>query len=151
MTIMGKKIILGVLIGFLLMSGWVEGANRKGAIIKVITERNDQYRGELIAVKKDFLLILDSGSGYDVSIPLSGIRVVKILQNSQTVLGMMVGCAAGAALGYSRFKRESTDFSRQTYGAGGILLPAFAPVYPIVYGLAGTLVGGVVGAMIRPE
>ena len=65
-----------------------------------------QISGELIAVKENSLLLLDSESGADVSVDIKDIKVIK-MKKSMTRLGMGIGCVAGVLTGLGSAKALS--------------------------------------------
>jgi hypothetical protein len=58
-------------------------AKKRGAELIIIKTNGQQIRGELITVKKDSLLLLDSGIGADVSVDIDDIKVIKIMKVSE--------------------------------------------------------------------
>ena len=112
---------------------------KQGAI--VITKTDGQLiGGELIAVKPNSLLLLDT-VGKDVSVDIGDIKVIRIVKKSKAGLGARIGSAAGtlggiifvAIIDTALGEEESVPF----YGYclfGGIGL------------CVGALVGGIIGA-----
>ena len=82
----------------LLFNGWAAGAKR-GAEIVVQKTDGFQIQGELIAVKKSSLLLLESESRYDVSVDVKEIRLVHILKGPKTGLGAISGFLVGGVVG----------------------------------------------------
>jgi len=121
----GKKFIALFLISSLLMlSTNLYAKERRGAEL-IIQRIGDQARkvkrtqldgtpwettditgiwGELIAVKPNSLLLLDA-SGKDVSADIADIKAIRIMKKSKfwtgAGIGVLIGGAAGAILGYS--------------------------------------------------
>jgi len=95
-------------------------------------------RGELIAVKVNSLLILDSESGADITVGIEDVKVIKIMKKSKawggTFLGLMIGGFAGAALGSS---------------GGGDSAAIGALIVGIGVGIVGAFVGAVIGSSFR--
>jgi len=117
---------------------------KRGSI--VLTKKDgQQIEGELVIVKPNSLLLLDT-EGKDVSVDIADIKVIRIGKKSKAGLGARIGSAAGtlggiifvaiidAALG----EEESIPF----YGYcifGGIGL------------CVGALVGGIIGAVVGTD
>jgi hypothetical protein len=76
------------------------------------------FRGELIAVKKDSILLLDRYSGADVTVDLREIGVIKIVRKSKALqgigLGLLIGGVGGALLGLTSNNAESNSPPRIT-------------------------------------
>jgi hypothetical protein len=121
---------------------WLLGtlyAEKKGA--ELVIEKKDSWyeRGELIAVKQDSLLLLDS-AGTDVSVDIGNIKTIKITKNSKAVLGAGIGFLIGAAIGVSALASENSK------SQGGWFSIEFPSYYGAVLGLPTALVGAIIGA-----
>ena len=107
----GKKFILLLLVFSLLALSGNLYAKKRGATL-IIQRRGDQVqtrykdtpweksvitgiRGELIAVKQNSLLLLDSESGVDVTIDIKEIKAVAIEKKSKALLGALLGIPIG--------------------------------------------------------
>jgi len=132
----GKKLISLVLIFSLMMlSTNLYAKERRGAKL-IITKKNGlQTAGELIAVKPNSLLLLNT-EGRDVSVGIADIRNIRILKKSKALLGAGIGLVVG--------------------GGGGVLFPhivggASDPWYwsqiGILTGFGGLLAGAIVGGL----
>ena len=95
-----KKLITLILCVSLLVTaqGNLAANKKQGATLKIET-KDGQIKGELIAVKKDSLLLKDSWSGADVSIDITNIKVIRIVRGSQAAKGGGYGFLIGAVLG----------------------------------------------------
>jgi hypothetical protein len=97
--------------------------------------------GELIAVKPNSLLLLDA-SGKDVSVDIADIKAIRIVKKSKfwigAGIGVLIGGAAGAILGYSEGDDPPDIIS---FSAGEKAL-----IVGISLGLTGFLLGGNAGA-----
>ena len=95
-------------------------------------------RGELIAVKQNSLLLLDT-EGKDVSVGIADIKFIRILKKSKALLGaglgIMVGGGGGVLLGGSAYEGMSLG-PREAR----LLLGAFGAA-------TGLLIGGIGGAI----
>lgn len=106
----------------------------------VITERDGlTVKGELIVVRRDSVLLKESGSSYDVSIPLSAIKTIKVDQGSGAVPGVILGIATGGIIGM---------YTGQAIGKddGGWL--NFETLFMAIGAAAGVVIGGGSGLWI---
>jgi hypothetical protein len=93
---MKKRILLFSML--FLLNGWAAAAKR-GAEIVVQKTDGHQIQGELIAVKKSSLLLLEAESRYDVSVDVKEIQLVHILKGPKTGLGAISGFLVGGVVG----------------------------------------------------
>jgi hypothetical protein len=120
------------------------GANIK--IYKIKTEMKEwpwekaDIRGELIAVKKNILLLKEKETGVDVSVDVSEIKSIKVMEGSTTLgdaaLGALVGVLAGGLVGLA-----------QPVGDGFLSELDRAANFG-KYALVGVAVGGIGGALL---
>jgi len=77
----------------------LEAGARRGA--EIVVQKNDghQIHGELIAVKKTSLLLLDAESRIDVSVNMKEIELIHVLKGPKTGLGAISGFLVGGAVG----------------------------------------------------
>lgn len=75
-------------------------AEKKGA--NLIIQRVDRIRvrGELIAVKKDSLLLLERESVAGVTVDIGDIEVIKIVRGSRVLVGGITGLLFGGVIGF---------------------------------------------------
>jgi len=93
-----KKFISLFLVFSLMMLSMNLYAKRRGAKL-LITQKNGQPReGELIVVKPNSLLLLDS-EGKDLSVDIADIKVIQIVRKAKTWAGTGLGLLAGGILG----------------------------------------------------
>ncbi len=71
---------------------------RRGAELIITKKDRQQVEGELITVKPNSLLLLDS-EGKDVSVNIEGINVIRIVKRSSTSGGAIVGFLIGGVVG----------------------------------------------------
>jgi hypothetical protein len=90
--------ILLILI-LLCLSANLIGKESRGIMLTVHNKNGRLIRGELIAVKRNSLLLIDSESGRDVSIPTNSINVLEKGAVKGAVLGFLIGAGVGLALG----------------------------------------------------
>ncbi len=129
-------------------------AKKKGAELIVQQIDGQQAIGELIAVKENSLLLLDSESGADVSVYIRKIKLIEIVKESKTLawggIGLVSGAVIGALIGYL----EGDDFP---IGETGVVItwPGPTPItadakalnYGIGCGIAGGALGGIAGTI----
>lgn len=145
-----KSLYLILIIVILLMiSGNLGAKERKHGDELMIQKRDGQdVRGELIAVKQNSLLLLESVSSADLSVGISDIEVI-VFENKPKVftragLGLLIGASAGALLGLMYGSDEQNgigepDRVSRSASKKALTLGAF-------FGLLGTLGGGLAGA-----
>jgi hypothetical protein len=101
---MRKCISLFLVFSILTLSIPLTAKERKGADLIIQRTDGTQVRGELIAVKKYSLLLLDT-EGRDVSVIIEDIKVITILKKLKSskgaLYGLLIGGAIGVAFGYS--------------------------------------------------
>ena len=137
-----KFISLFLIFFFVILSSNLYAKERRGATL-IITKTDDlQIQGELITVKPNSLLLLNT-EGRDVSIGIGDIRVIRIVKKSRFVqslgIGLLIGAGTGAILGLA--EGESVDFFGGTITAGENALIGGA-----LLGLNGLILGGIAGA-----
>ena len=133
---MKKFVALFLVFSLLALSGNLY-AKKKGAELAVEETDGQQVRGELIAVKQNSLLLLDSEAA-DVSIDVSKIKNITIVKKSKVFLGaglgLLIGAVAGAVIGKSIEEGHDIPVVGPTAGAG------------IIGGVAAGVIGGLIGA-----
>jgi hypothetical protein len=142
MKIMTAKLIASVLVvSFLVLPADLSAKERRGADLIVTRLDGSQAAGELIAVKRDSLLLLNN-VGRDESIDLAAIKSVRIVRRSRAGLFAGIGGAAGAAVGAAVgiYKGGGDDESGPASIRGGV-----------VYGALGALAGLLAGSMVNSD
>ena len=71
---------------------------RRGAELIITKKDGQQIEGELIAVKPNSLLLLNT-EGKDVAVGIADIRVIRIVKKSKALLGVGTGLLGGAVGG----------------------------------------------------
>jgi len=128
-----KKFISLFLVFYLLALSENLYAQKKGAELVITKKDGLPIGGELIAVKKNSLVLLDSYSDAGVSIDVENIKFIKIVKKSKVLLGVGLGLLLGGGLG--SLYGTSTD----TYDSD------LRPLAFIVYGGGGAALGALVG------
>jgi hypothetical protein len=115
---------------------------RRGA--KLIVTKNDgrQISSELITVKPNSLLLLDT-EGKDVSIGITDIKVIRIVRKSKALLGAGIGFGAGALLGPLLAPVIFHAWHEEYDGPGVLLIeiPVGSAIGAILGGITGALLG----------
>jgi hypothetical protein len=82
---MKKFISLFLIFSLMMLSANLYAKERRGAKLIITKKDGHQIEGELITVKPNSLLLLDT-EGKDVSIDIKAIKVIKIRKNPRLVL-----------------------------------------------------------------
>ena len=133
-----KKIIALLLVISVLVAVPEDLAAKERRGAKVLIQKKDGFviEGELIAVKKNMLLLLDSQLGADVSIDIYNVKIIKVVKDVKATngfylgIGIISGGTAGAIFGgivHPLSPRSSWKFS-------------YVP-QPIFFGVIGALAG----------
>jgi hypothetical protein len=142
------KKIMTLIIGISLLfpSGALFAKERQGVQLVITKTDGTEIKGELIGLKQDSTLILESSSKISASLDISDIKVIKIVKGSNTgtgvFLGLLAGGATGAMIGGAISSNNNTNGIINTdeiyLAAGGI-----------IGGLAGGILGGIIGSSIH--
>jgi len=133
-----KAIASALAVSLLALPDGLSAKERRGAELVVTRLDGSQVNGELIAVKRDSLLLLSYGR--DESIDLADVKTVRIVKKSRAgkgaLYGFLVGAAGGALWG-------SANQDSDVWGNGTALI---AGAYVGAIGaLSGLLAGSVLG------
>lgn len=133
-----KKVFTSILVLSLLVSihGELLAEEKRGAELLIQKKDGEDVRGELIAIKQNSLLILDSVLKTDLSVDIDEIKIVIIMKKTKALVGVIVGGALGALLGYMSYQ-PSVGFTLD-FGRGGTSLVA---------GFMGGGIGAAIGAL----
>ena len=80
------------------LSGSLIAKERRGAMLRITKKDGQQIRGELITIKPNSFLLLDT-KGKDVSIDIEDIKFIKFGRKSKILQGMSLGFFIGGASG----------------------------------------------------
>ncbi len=80
-----KFISLFLVFSLVMLSVNLYAKERRGAKLIITKKNGQQVKGELITVKPNSLLLLDT-EGKDVSVGIADIKVIKIVKKSQVVM-----------------------------------------------------------------
>ena len=133
-----KFISLFLVFSLMMLSVNLHAKERRGAKLLITKKDGQQVQGELITVKPNSLLLLNT-EGKDESIDIADIRVITIVKKSKVGKGALYGLLIGGVIGVVEGIREGKDgfiFSSSELAAMGGL----------VFGLLGALLGAGIGA-----
>jgi hypothetical protein len=88
----------------------LEPGQKPGAKLVIQKKDGQQVKGELIAVKKNSLLLKESGTEVDASVDIKDVSVITIVKKSKTSMGAALGLSTGVLIGainYSANKKNS--------------------------------------------
>ena len=126
-------------------------AKKKGAELIVQKIFGQQVRGELITVKENSLLLLDSESGADVSVDIREIRLIEIVKKSKSLAWGGIGLVSGAVIGALTGYLQGDDPPiRVRFGSTIIMTgpPMFTADEKALYGGIGWgILGGAIGGI----
>jgi hypothetical protein len=107
---------------------------RRGAKLLITKKDRWQIEGELITVKPNSILILDT-EGKDVSVGIAEIKVIRIVKKSKDLLGagigLLIGVGPGALIGYKVGWKTSEGalWGGVVGGLAGALIGCFTGIY----------------------
>lgn len=133
-----QKLISHFLIISLLILPMTLTANeRRGADLVINKTDGNQVKGELIAVKRNSLLLKEAESGADWAVGVAEIKTITIVKKSKFLLGaglgLLIGGGGGAIIG-SVTEPEETDSPG-----------AYKYYYGVFFGGLGLLLGAIWG------
>ncbi len=137
-----SEAIAFILFGLMVLGSISWATERQGAQVVVTLKSGGKITGELLAVKKDFLVLSADGSGMvrDESIAVQDVREVKVIRRSKAgtsmLIGLLAGAGTGAVIGYSDGNDEPGFFSFTARQKAAIMA--------VGAGLTGLLVGAIV-------
>jgi len=120
------------------------GKREKHGAKLIVTKLDGQLiKGELIAVKPNSLLLLDT-EGKDVSVGIAEIKVIRIVKKSKAGKGALYGLLIGGVIGVAAGSIGGKDdymFSSS----------ALAAIGGLAFGLYGALLGAGIGAVVGTD
>ncbi len=145
MNPLGKKFISLFLIFSLMMLPTSLYAKKRGAKLIVTKLDGQQIKGELITVKPNSLLLLDT-EGKDVSIDIADIKVIEIVKKLMEKAGLGAGIGALIGITVGTLIVSSSERAEELEMSFGWRL-FFGAVFGV---LPGILVGGIIGVVAGP-
>jgi len=142
---MKKFISLFLIFSLIMLSVNLYAKQKRGATL-IITKKNyQQIKGELITVKENSLLVLDT-EGKDVSVDIKDIKVIEIKKKSKAVIGFLAGGITGAILGYASYKKRTTGNGIDVFSIDIDFGPAGRA---ILGGILLGAIGSIIGAQVE--
>ncbi len=135
--IFGKFITPALIVLLLVIPSNMTAKERRGADLVVTRLDGSQVSGELIAVKKDSLLLLSYGR--DESVDLATIKTLRIVKKSLAGKGALYGFLAGALFGAIGASGGVDEYS------AGESMVLFGGFYGLIGGLGGLSLGAIMG------
>jgi len=140
---MKKQVIILILTSFCLLGNLSAQDRKKGADIIVKKKDGKTIRGELLAVKNDEIILMDSLNQTGIKLKSEGIQKITIVKKGGFFkglgLGLAIGGGSGAVLGLASGNDEPGFFSMtagEKMAVGGLGL-----------GVLGALAGGILGVI----
>ena len=136
-----RKKLISVFLVFSLvaLSGSLMGKERKGAKLTIQKKDGQKVMGELITVKPDSLLLLDS-EGIDVSVDIGDVKAIKIMKKSLAyefgLSGFLVGAAVSGVTHSGTRKEEVGEEATQHFVFKTIAIGGITAVVGIIIGMA---------------
>lgn len=137
---MKKLIVLCIIVSILSLNAGLYAKERHGVELTVVTKDGKEIRGELIAVKKDALLLMGYVSASDITISIDDIKLVKTMEKKSYVAG---GALAGGAIGAGVFTLLMLGSDSSGTSVAGWIL------YGGAFAAAGALAGGLLAALLE--
>ena len=136
-----KFISLFLVFSLMMLSANLYAKERRGAKLIVTKKNGQQIEGELITIKPNSLLLLDT-EGKDVSVDIVDIKVIRVVKKSKTgrleaLIGLLIGASAGVILGIVLTEPEyipSWDITRD-----------LTLINALILGLSFGFLGGILG------
>ncbi len=140
----GKKLIsLFLVFSLMMLSVNLYAKERRGAKLQIIKTDGKQIAGELITVKPNSLLLLNT-EGKDVSVSVEEILIIRHARKSKFLkgigIGILIGAGGGAIFGFAQ--GETHDWLVGTLTAWDNALIGGA-----LFGFLGLIVGAIAGAV----
>jgi len=138
-----KATSLFLVFSLAVLSSGLFAKERRGAELVIQRMNGKQVRGELVAVKRASLLIMEFKSAATRDINLEEIKVIRVIGKSKagewTFLGFIIGATIGAFSGYTSDPDAAPG--REVSAA----------VVGVVFGLGGALLGNFIGKAAGKE
>ncbi|NIM59317.1 MAG: hypothetical protein GTO16_10295 [Candidatus Aminicenantes bacterium] len=139
-----KSVSLLLVFSLAILSGDMLAIERRGAVLLIQKKDSREIKGELIVIKPNALLLLDSVTGADESVDFKDVAAITIVKKSKALVGATFGAFAGGAIGAAVIPMIGKP-------APIIFSSMFADESTIVKGLLfgsiiGTVLGGAIGA-----
>ncbi len=139
----GKKFLsLFLIFSLVMLSANLYAKERRGATLIITKTDGQRIKGELITVKPNLLLLLNT-EGKDVSVDIEEIEVIRVVKKSKFLLGAGLGILIGGGLGtLIGVKLSARAEGWEWFGGEGITGAEIA----LCGIIAGLIIGGLEGA-----
>jgi len=134
-----NKLVSLFLVFFLLTISGNLYAKKQGAKLIIMKKDGQLIEGELITVKPNSLLLLNT-EGRDVSVDIADIKVIRVMKRSK----LWTGAGLGALIGGGGTALYTHLFFKENHESD--LKYIFTALYGLIGGAAGALAGGFIGA-----
>lgn len=150
-----KFVSLLLVFSLMMLSKNLYAKERRGAKILITKKDGYQIDGELITVKPNSLLLLNT-EGKDISVDIEDIEVIRIAKKPKVATGAGIGFLVGGVTGalISPAGEKSASFWAMYYISFLWLFISREKaesmsglIYGLVYGAGGALLGGAIGAV----
>ncbi len=131
---MKKLIALFLIFSMMMLSVNLYAQKRRGAKLLITKKDGQQIEGELITVKPNSLLLLNT-EGKDLSVEIIDIRLIRIVKKSKLREGALFGSVTGLAIGVVSL--EPNNYSILTNIRNGLIITSIS-----------VLLGGLLGAVL---
>ena len=141
--IVRKSMILFLVFFMFLPLDLMSKTRKKGAELVVYKTDGREVKGELLNVKRDSLLLMESPTSTGVTIDINEVKKIKISRKSKFWKGVGIGYGISAFyLGYASFDYLKSE------GGGDNLIPGLllTTIYTAVLGTGVALVTGTIGS-----
>ncbi len=146
--------IILIISSFIILSGELFSKEQRGAELRIQKTNGQLIKGELIAVKENSLLLLDSNTSADLSIDITNIEFIEIVRKPKILFGAgiglliggSVGALTGAMFGDDELRHGDNPEEFKTRSASQKALTV-----GVLFGLIGALGGGITGASLGGE
>jgi len=145
---MKEFISLFLMVSVLVLTEYMVAKDRKGAELTVQKKNGQQVEGELIIIKQEALLLLERGSGIDVSVDIRDIEALVINKKSKALsgigIGFLIGACSGALIG---FEARDTEQPSGWFNPTPFWYTAQfkAALFGALVGVLGAIIGGTIG------
>lgn len=144
----GKKFLsLFLVFSLVILSGNLYAKGKQGAKLVIMKKDGKVIIGELITVKEDSLLLLDTARK-DVSVSIGDIKVIRIKEKSEALGGVVIGLLIGAGFtALVALPSEKDPMGGQVTDGKGLQFLWWGAVFVPI----GMIIGGILGAGAEKE
>jgi len=136
-----KLVSLFLVFSLMMLSANLYAKERRGAKLQITKKNGILLAGELITVKENSLLLLNT-EAWDASVGIADISDIRILRKSKAGTGAGTGAGISFVFGagyVTLFNLTVEDYNRSSW--------RYVPLFGAVCALPGLLIGGAIGAV----